>query len=64
VWQQLGLVMLMVSSLVGMASFVYIANHPHAEGEPYGFEHKFLWTALFVSFCCTMAAGVALFVLS
>lgn len=42
----------------------YVVKHPQPKGQPYGREHKLLWTSLFVSFCCTIAAVVAMFVLT
>jgi hypothetical protein len=60
--QQLGMLLMTVSDLAFIAGVVYVAKHPQPKGEPYGREHKLLWTSLFVSFCCTIAAGFAMFV--
>ncbi|MBT2535126.1 hypothetical protein [Arthrobacter sp. ISL-69] len=63
-WQQLGMLFMALSDLAFIAALIYMAKHPQPKGEGYGREHKFLWTSLFVCFCCLIAAGVAMFVLA
>jgi hypothetical protein len=59
--QQLSMLLMTGSDLAFLAAVVYIVKHPPSKGKPYGREHKLLWTSLFVSLCCTIAAGVAIY---
>lgn len=58
---QLADLLMWVSLFVSLPAFVYIAKHPHRNGEPYGRGHKLLWIWIFLSAGFLLAAGFVQF---